>query len=91
MLHVPDWVKPWPTTTTGARWSHVLVAWVWLAFGVYGVLELADVIPHNPVLKDKVANSIAVLFFVSVYANFGTHLGVARGAKAERAVETSGA
>lgn len=54
------------------KWN-IILAWMWFAFGLLG---LADYIWGTHYL----ANSIPVLFFISVYANFVGHLSASEAA-----------
>lgn len=74
---------PWPETWKGQHRLNLILAWCWFLFAVYGLSEYIGLIPHNPFLGDKIAQSIPVLFFISVYANFVGHLSTAEAAKPE--------
>jgi phosphate/sulfate permease len=52
-------------------------------FGIAGVLQLVFKWPHAPI----VATSIAVLFFISVYANVVGHWSSQQASKVERRQE----
>jgi hypothetical protein len=72
---------PVPRTPAGRRRAHHIAAWAWFAFGIYGLIEY--VIEKTTGVKIfSVANSIPVLFAISVYANFVGHLASAQGAQA---------
>lgn len=58
---------------------HKYAAWFWFVFGVVGVLQLVFKWPRTPVI----ATSIAVLFFISVYANVVGHWSSNQAAKVE--------
>ncbi len=76
-----------PAPARGQRQVHVIAAWAWFAFGVYGLIEYTvQTLFHVEVFD--VANSIPVLFFISVYANFVGHLASAQGARARTSKTT---
>jgi hypothetical protein len=75
--------KLWPRTWVGQHRMNIALAWSWFFVGIYGLLEYLSWIPHNPLLADKIANSIPILFAISVYANFVGHLSTAEASKPE--------
>lgn len=63
-------------STPHAKWlEHKILAWSWFAFGVHGALRFAE--PQWYSWGPNVATSIAVLFFISVYANYASEQAVA--------------
>ncbi len=68
-------------TAEGQRRVHVFAAWSWFAFGIYGLVEYVLQLTVGLEVFD-VANSIPVLFTISVYANFVGHLASAQAAQA---------
>jgi hypothetical protein len=79
-------IVPRPRTPQAQRQAHVIAAWAWFAFGVYGLIEyLVEAVTDVELFA--VANSIPVLFAISVYANFVGHLSSAQAAQAEVKVE----
>lgn len=70
---LPDLIAP--TSLEAQHRTHLIWAWSWFSFGLLG---LADYLWGT----EYVANSIPVLFFISVYANFTGHLSTAQAAKA---------
>lgn len=60
-------LKPWPSTSDGRKKLHLTLAWAWFAFGAYGLIDYLWI-------KLGIANSIPILFAISVYANFVGHL-----------------
>ncbi len=72
---------PRPRTPRSQHQAHVIAAWAWFAFGIYGLIEY--ILEHTHIVKLlSLANSIPVLFAISVYANFVGHLASAQGARA---------
>ena len=84
-VRVADWLKPWPRSAEGIRWLNIVLAWLWFSFAMYGLSEYIDLV-SGP-FKSKIADSIPVLFFISVYANFVGHLATAQAARTEEAEE----
>lgn len=80
-MALPNWVKPWPTTARGQHVLNLILAWLWFLFGVIGLLDFIQIID---VPGEKLANSIPVLFAISVYANFVGHLSTAQAARVEQ-------
>ena len=59
---------------------HLILAWAWLLFGIWGALRFGiKSLKFGPAL----AQSIPVLFFISVYANFIGHVSSAQAADVE--------
>lgn len=57
---------------------HTIAAWAWFVFGVYGVFTyVTDTGP-------SIAESIPVLFFISVYANTVGHWSSQQASKVEK-------
>lgn len=59
----------WRQAASTQKAKHIWLARAWLLFGVHGALRSFDVYSFGP----NVADSIAVLFFISVYANAEGH------------------
>lgn len=60
----------WRKAATTQRRKHIILARLWMAFGIHGAARAAEVYDLGP----NVAQSIAVLFFISVYANYEGHM-----------------
>lgn len=80
---LPEWIAP--TELRHKELAHRIWAWTWFAFGIFGLVDYASDIPGW-----KVADSIPVLFFISVYANFTGHLSTSQAARAELKVDEGG-
>ena len=74
-------MKVAPSTPTGQRHLNLVLAWAWFAFGIIG---LVDYVHWVDLPGQTLANSIPVLFAISVYANFVGHLSTAQAARAEQ-------
>lgn len=59
----------WRTAASTQRVKHIWLARLWFLFGVHGALRAFGFYGVGP----NVAESIAVLFFISVYANYEGH------------------
>lgn len=64
---------------------HAVAAILWLAVGVFGLVQYLVYLKHNPDPKafTPIAQSIPVLFFISVYANVVGHWSSYQAAKVE--------
>lgn len=69
--------KPWPTTSKGQARLNVILAWSWFFFGIYGLVDYLW-------LHQGIAQSIPVIFAISVYANFVGHLSTSEAAHEDR-------
>ncbi len=74
-------IRVHPVTAEGQHRVHVVAAGTWFAFGIYGLIEYLVQLLFGVEVFD-VANSIPVLFAISVYANFVGHLASAQAARA---------
>jgi hypothetical protein len=67
--------------------KHQWLAYFWLGFGIAGLLEYAGYLFKHPdqILSSvhPIANSIPVLFFISVYANYASHKAAAEAVRSE--------
>lgn len=59
----------WRQAASTQRRKHLILAKLWLGFGVHGALRTFHVYDFGP----DVAQSVAVLFFISTYANSEGH------------------
>lgn len=59
----------WRQAASTQRIKHIWLARLWLLFGIHGALRAFGLYGYGP----NVAESIAVLFFISVYANYESH------------------
>lgn len=58
-------------TLPSKRVQRLLLAYGWVAFGIAGITEYLGWW-DMPFLHAKIANSIPIIFLISVYANFST-------------------
>lgn len=56
-------------------WLHRMVKYFWLAIAIFGILPLDS--------SDAIRNSIPILFFISVYANYVSHWSTERALEAQ--------
>lgn len=83
---LPNWVAP--TTPRSIYRVNLIRGWLWTAFGLYGLAThihkegwkaVTDLLTFNT----DIADSIFVLFFLSVYALAGNNFGKAEIARAQ--------
>lgn len=72
---LPNWIAP--TTPRSTYLVNQTRGWLWFVFGVYGFVA------HVLTFGYDVADSIPVLFFLSVYALSGNNFGKAQMARVE--------
>jgi hypothetical protein len=72
---LPNWIAP--TDPPAQHRVNLVLAWAWLTFGIWGLVNYATGWSPN------LADSIPVLFIISVYANFTGHLSTAQAARVE--------
>ena len=73
---MPNWLAP--TDPASQHRVNLVLAWTWLAIGAWGLVDYMTGVGPN------LADSVPVLFIISVYANFTGHLSTAQAARIEK-------